>query len=209
MVGHRTEKFYRHANLIIQHWVCVLNYHLQPQELLKFKWEELWHIESPLSRLIKQEWCRLPTTPAAPAGVHSLAWSIQEAFISRANVPPPPLPPSGAVWLTLQFLLAFGVQAFNYLTRNPSPVYCHFLADLTTKGVIYEAQVSIFVDDIRPDPRLETKSSVILKKKIFFQKELKNMFISSSKWVFFFLRLPSPVLAYCCFELLSLNWSLD
>lgn len=89
-------------------------------------------------------WFRLPTTPAAPAAGHGLASSVQEAFISSANT----TPPSSASRLTLQFLLASGLQAFNYLTRNPSPAYCHFLADLTTKSVICGAQDSIFLHDI-------------------------------------------------------------
>lgn len=140
MVWHGNEKLDRRPDLTIRHWMCVLNYPFQPMELLKIGWEELWHIESPLSRLVEGEWFRLPTAPAAPSVVQSLAWSVQ-AFISPANFP---LPPSGAVWLTLQFRPAFGLQAFNYLTRNPSPANCHFLADLTTKSVIWEACKSVF-----------------------------------------------------------------
>lgn len=96
-------------------------------------------------------------TPAAPAGGRNLVWPIQEPFPSLANASLP----SGAECLTLQFLLAFALQAFNYLTRNPRPAYCHFLADLATKSVICGVQDSIFVHNIKPVHMQEQSYSLI------------------------------------------------
>lgn len=152
---YRNGKCCRCPELIVRHHAGVLNYHINPPIHTWFKLgttATFW-LSFPESQ--KRYMVSLPSkTPAAPAGGRNLVWPIQEPFPSLANASPP----SG---LTLQFLLAFALQAFNYLTRNPSPAYCHFLADLATKSVICGVQDSIFVHNIKPVHMQEQSYSLI------------------------------------------------
>lgn len=135
-------------------------------------------------------------TPAAPAGVRSSAWWVQEPLLSPTSASPPSgtaVSPFNSSWplVSRPLIIWLGIQVRHTVISWP----------ILPQRVLFVGCKTVFLLTILSLSTLRSKVISWSKKKKF--KELKENVYLLKEMVF--LLLPSPYLAHHCFELLHLK----